>query len=353
MPVTVHSYWLINCLKKKLSLSHRSTRVNYSIALILVRNFFTIILLLLLAVTCRAQPQPLAFNYVPSPTDNLPPHAIAVVQDLQGYMWIGQNGLHRYDGYTYISYFNDRVNPNSLADDDVEALCADHRGFIWIGAGHHGLDRLDPATGIFTHFRHNPNNNTTLSHDDVKAILEDSEGIIWVGTHNGLNRFDPQRQTFIRYHNNPADPITLSCDQIRVIYEDQQGTLWVGTGSAFGENTKKDGGLNRFDRKNGTFTRYLHDPGDPKSLADSRVRAIFEDSRGNFWIGTAGDGLHTMNRATGDFERHYYDPLHPEKLSRPPQKKTAHWVDDHITFITEDITGRNLDRNIWEWHKPV
>ena len=87
------------------------------------------------------------------------------------------------------------------------------------------------------------------------------------------------------------------------------------------ENPDKKGGLNRFNKNTGTFTRYLHDEKDPHSLIDNRVRAIFEDSYGNFWIGTAGDGLHTMDRENGTFERHTYDPAHPEKLSRPPLKK--------------------------------
>ena len=67
------------------------------------------------------------------------------------------------------------------------------------------------------------------------------------------------------------------------------------------------------------------------------MRSIFEDSKGNFWVGTAGDGLHTMDRVSGTFQRHLYDPAHPEKLSRPPSKNKPFL--DHITFITEDIIG--------------
>ena len=101
------------------------------------------------------------------------------------------------------------------------------------------------------------------------------------------------------------------------------------------------GGLNKLNKKTGKFTRYLHDEKDPHSLIDNRVRAIFEDSRGNFWVGTAGDGLHTMDRTKGTFERHLYDPSHPDKLSRPPVKNTSSYGGvDHITFITEDNKGR-------------
>ena len=65
------------------------------------------------------------------------------------------------------------------------------------------------------------------------------------------------------------------------------------------------------------------------------MRAIFEDSYGNFWIGTKGDGLHTMDRKTGLFTRidyNRYDPARPSLKSRY----------DNITFITEDA-----DRKIW------
>ena len=69
------------------------------------------------------------------------------------------------------------------------------------------------------------------------------------------------------------------------------------------------------------------------------MKAIFEDSRGTFWVGTAGDGLHTMDRDQGTFQRHLYDPVHPKNLSRPPQKKIRVNADDHITFIIEDAAG--------------
>jgi hypothetical protein len=45
----------------------------------------------------------------------------------------------------------------------------------------------------------------------------------------------------------------------------------------------RNGGLNLFHRDNGTFTHYMHDPEDPQSLIANKVRAIFEDSYGNFW----------------------------------------------------------------------
>ncbi|HSO85776.1 MAG TPA: two-component regulator propeller domain-containing protein, partial [Draconibacterium sp.] len=91
----------------------------------------------------------------------------------------------------------------------------------------------------------------------------------------------------------------------------------------------------------GTFTHYMHDPINPNSLINNKVSAIFEDSKGTFWIGTAGDGLHTLDREKGTFTRHTYDPKHPEKLSRPPFDNLSEEFKriEFITFIHEDATG--------------
>jgi len=307
------------------------------------RKLVTHLFWMLLLNSGAAQVQPLRMHRIRPPSMKTDIHA--GVQDPEGYMWFAtDDGLYRYDGYNYTYYVDDPLNSNSLVSHHIETVYAGRNGMIWIGT-QQGLDRLDPATGVFTHFFHEEN-PSSLSDNEVKTILEDHEGILWIGTNKGLNRLDPRTKKITRLLHSPSDSATISNDQIRVIYEDKQGTLWVGTGSAFGENYGTppfNGGLNRFDRKTGTFTRYLHDPANSHSLADSRVRAIFEDSRGTFWVGTAGDGLHTMDREKGTFTRYSYDPAHPEKLSRPPQLKIDEriddWADDHITFITEDVTG--------------
>lgn len=291
---------------------------------------------------CRAQSQDsIIFHPVSPPRGSSNSGGNGGVQDLQGYMWFAYyGGLHRFDGYHYTSYFHDPLNPNSLAANDLEAVYADHKGFIWISFYEgNGLDRLEPITGVFTHFRHNLKNKNSLVNDTVLAILEDHEGLIWVGTRGGLDRLSMQTGVFTHYQHNPADTTSLSFNVVHTLYEDKQGTLWIGTGSPFiPEFPGREGGLNRYDPKSGTFRRYQHDRKNEQSLIDNRVKAIFEDSQGTFWVGTAGDGLHTMNRKQGTFTRYRYDSTRPEKLSRPAQK-SASWADDQITFITEDASG--------------
>ena len=266
-----------------------------------------------------------------------------ITQDPQGYMWFtSADILFRYNGYEFTTYKNDPRNQSSLDGFRLECVYADKKGFIWVGDFGRGLNRLDPHSGIFTHFRHQSSDPSSLISDTVTAITEDKAGNIWVGTLRGLNRLDVSTGKFVRYQYDPNNPSSISNDEIRSIYEDRSGVIWVGTGSAFyddGVRNKLGGGLNKYDPVTNSFVRYLHNPNDIHSLIDNRVRAILEDSRGVFWVGTAGDGLHTMDRKTGTFQRHLYDPANPEKLSRPPLKKNVPFADDHISFIKEDATG--------------
>lgn len=263
----------------------------------------------------------------------------AITQDKLGFMWFSDQvnaSIVRYDGSYMKRYQHDPKNPNSLGGYYPECLYADGSGIIWIGFYGQGLDRFDPLTDTFTHYSHDPKDPKSLAHDYVSAVLVDHLGNVWVGTNGGLDLLDQETGTFKHFSLQANDSTSLSCDTVRALYEDKSGTIWVGTGFAYDQID--EGGLNRFDRNTESFTRFLHDPDDPQSLIDNKVRAIFEDSKGNFWVGTKGDGLHSMDRKTGLFTRHTYDPSRPQKLSRPPLNSPF----DHITFIVEDA-----EANLW------
>ena len=287
--------------------------------------------------------QDIRFNKVALPDEIINGTLNNMTQDPKGYLWgcTFGGGIFRYDGVNFKTYKHDPLNPASIASNNAEFIYQDKSGFIWVGTFGSGLEKFDPETGTFTHYKHNEKDPSSISGDTVICILQDRDGMLWVGTNTkGLNRLDPKTGKFTHYRHSANDPHSLSYDHVRYLYEDKKGVLWIGTGSAFkADQTDKSGGLNRLDKASGKFTVYLHNPKDPHTLMDNRVRSIFEDSKGNFWIGTAGDGLHTMDREKGTFERHLYDPAHPEKLSRPPLGKFFDYADDHITFITEDIKG--------------
>ncbi len=260
------------------------------------------------------------------------------VQDIQGYMWFATGGgLQRYDGYHYTAYLHNPLDPHSIADNYLRTVYADSKGYIWVGFHYaYGIDRLDPATGIFTHFRHDNKIPNSLGNDLVNGFLEDHTGTIWVATSGGLDRYDANAKHFFHYRHHPDDNTSLSCNLVHTLFEDKAGTLWVGTGSIWEVG---DGGLNRFERRSGKFTRYVHDAGNTLSLGNNLVSALYEDSRGTFWVGTAGNALYIMDRKNGTFTKCLYTPAQRSKQSGNFQKVTWPFIANTITFITEDAVG--------------
>ncbi len=70
-------------------------------------------------------------------------------------------------------------------DDRVWPIYEDRSGILWIGTDGGGLNRFDPATGHFIHFRHDPDDPDSISSDYIWAIYEDALGILWIGTDGG------------------------------------------------------------------------------------------------------------------------------------------------------------------------
>ena len=225
---------------------------------------------LLIATQCvLVQTNELQFNHLIGSNGITLGKINAITQDKLGFIWLSDQSnrcLVRCDG-NHMKWFSySQGKPNTLGGYYPECLATDPSGALWIGFYGQGLDRFDPYTNTFTHYSHSDDDPESLSNDVVSAVLFDHLGNLWVGTDGGLNLFDAATARFKHFKHDPADSTSLSHDMVRSIYEDRQGVLWVGTGIAFIPGD--EGGLNRFDRNTGTFTRYMHEPGNPNSLVD-------------------------------------------------------------------------------------
>ena len=243
-----------------------------------------------------------AHYYFQAPRDEPEENNIvnAVFEDSAGFVWTGTNaGLNRFDPITgqLIHFHHDPLNPDSLSPGWVSAIYEDQDGRFWVGT-QSGLDELDRTTGRFIHYDDASADDFSLAIGAVMSIVEDDADVLWLARHrSGLCEFDPDAGECTIYAYNPEDSLNPQ-DMMGQVYKDREGTLWVGS----------EGGLLRFDRQTGTFTVYEHDPGDPQSLSNNDVRAVYEDRSGSFWVATNGGGLNRLDRSTGTFER-YTDKL--------------------------------------------
>src|SRR6266436_9609369 len=119
---------------------------------------YILVTLLFLAIDSSAQTQQVKFNPV-SGTNGVSLGKInGMARDKYGFMWFSDQSnrcIIRFDGSHMTRYQNNPRNPNTLGGYYPECLFADADGNIWIGFYGMGLDKFDPVTNTFTHYRHN------------------------------------------------------------------------------------------------------------------------------------------------------------------------------------------------------
>ncbi len=370
----------------------------------LPRTMFRALFILLLGTTSlSAQHQAVKFNHLVIEDGLSNSYITCILQDNKGVMWFGtQDGLNKFDGYHFTVYKHDSYNPNSLSDNYIRFIVETSDGMLWLGTesgglnkfdpttelftrfshytsnpgslGHNsvkyifvdahgsnevlwlgtigsGIDKFDPATGSFNHYRHDPNNINSISNDDINSIYKDSQGFLWVGTLNGLNRFDEVNNRWEAFYHTPEKEGSISSSEVYSIMESSNGTLLFGTldgvsqiqnGDTFVRLEEKASlrlkendiqsmiqdqhgrfwigtfhGLRRFDIKANELILYQHDSGDPNSLSDNNITCVYEDNSGLLWVGTGGGGINKMKPNAEYFHHYNHIPGNPNSLSHP------------------------------------
>jgi ligand-binding sensor domain-containing protein len=291
----------------------------------------------------------------------------AVLQDNKGFLWFGtEDGLNKYDGYSFVVFKNSSLDSNSISHNNVSALFEDSLGTIWVGTRGGGLNKYYKKHNSFKRYEFDENDPLCYGCTNVNVIYEDSKGVIWIGSASaGLHKYDSENDGFIKLKSDSANN-NLPTNNITSIYEDSYGKFWIGTILGLYSLDRETGifteelrhkelpnvvpynkvneifedqygilwasfgvkGLNRFDRKRNEFVSYLIDNEDPSSFTYNDVITIDEDNYGNLWIGTDGGGLYTFDREREIFVGYQNSPGNPNTLSS-----------NYVRSVYEDRSG--------------
>ena len=283
-----------------------------------------IVLLQVACLTAFSQRRPVRFTYLGTAQGLSQSNVTCILQGSQGFMWFGtQDGLNKYDGYSFIVYKNHTGDLSSISNNSISCIKEDGKGNIWIGTWGGGLNMYDRGKDRFVQYKHDDNNKNGISNDFINSLAVDKKDNLWIGTQGGgLNRMDGKTRQFTFYEYNKTGTSGPSDNDVTSLLEDSRQRLWVGTGS---------GGLNLFDRKTQTFTCYRHDDGNKNSLTYNVISEIFEDRQHHLWIGTRGGGLDLLDPEKGIFHHYKNDPHDPNSL-----------IHNSVLALGEDEKG-----NIW------
>jgi len=146
----------------------------------------------------------------------LPQNSVnAMVQDRQGYLWIGTfGGLARFDGERF-TVFNSADTPG-LASGRILSLHESRSGELWIGTVDGGLTRLRDGVAVAY------GEGDGLPSRFVSSTREDAAGNLWINTARGIARFAGSRLEAYATHRGRA---------VSEFYlQERDGSMWFCSG---------------------------------------------------------------------------------------------------------------------------
>lgn len=282
--------------------------------------------------------------------DNLQDNSIfSIAKDHEGGLWIGTyfSGINYWSPYVNeFSYFTgESGNTNSTSIVQGFAETADGR--VFIATRNHGLKVYNPLT------RKVSPSNVKLKTNSVQSLLSDGQ-LLYVSNYNsGVAVVDSKSMAITKWYTTDDG----LCDNIvTTMVRSSGGVIYIGTNQ--GANYIKNGQLMTIQNMKGypvkdiiedyngaiwfachkyglicitpegKFRIYTHDAQNPNSLMTNNVNCVFQDTKGNIWVGTEGAGLGIFNSQTGKFIKVFTE-------------KTG-FVSDIIYSVREDRIG-----NIW------
>ncbi|HLP77176.1 MAG TPA: two-component regulator propeller domain-containing protein, partial [Candidatus Paceibacterota bacterium] len=263
--------------------------------------------------------------------DGLPHQVVnGVLQDQQGFIWLAtETALVRFDGIQFKEFSSPLIGNEKSSR--IRALIQEDASTLLIAPDIGGLVRLRKGQ-----FSPHPA-STNLADIPVATLFAERGGAIWIGYLGGETvRWDSGRMVSF----GGKDALK---GQFTSLAYDGAGRLWFANSMFLGcytngtlERLEKDfgdriciassrsGGL--WIASNERLCRLQH--GEVSMLIDTppwggaaRVRALYEDSGGNLWIGTSARGLYRFNHG---------------QLTQVPTSYAS------INAVREDVEG-----NIW------
>jgi signal transduction histidine kinase/ligand-binding sensor domain-containing protein/DNA-binding response OmpR family regulator len=243
-----------------------------------------------------------------------------IVEDSSGNLWMGTlgGGLNKFDinSEKFTRYLYDSNDSTSLNNNNVHSLLIDHLGILWVGTYAGGLNKVNAnfeneSDLVFIHYLSDSKSSVSLAGNQVNSLCEDRFGNIWIGTDNGLSKYNRETDNFINFRHDSNDPNSLSNNEILCLFKAKEDNIWIGTNS---------GGLNKIVTDNGhearpTFIHFKNNPDDPESINDNTIMTINEDDFGFLWIGTLSGGLNLYNKSKNKFSSYEYNPADPTSIS--------------------------------------
>lgn len=247
-------------------------------------------------------PNQLRFQHIQDPL--VKNQVETVCQDAYGFMWIGTDGgLHKSDGTNFELF----TVAQGLPGNNILSLYEDMNKQLWVGTNE-GVARFNRKLNRFEHIPNVGNENEDMLNDNwIRGIIEDSKGRLWI-TSESRGLFYWNEDHFTQF---PTGSQAREINSIRTggLTLDTEGRIWV---------TTFDDGFYIVDSETLTSTNYKRlFTNDGQEEWVYFCWTIEADPDGSVWMGTKGTGLYhlRLKQDTVFTTRYVNDPNNPKTLA--------------------------------------
>lgn len=192
---------------------------------------------------------------------------------------------------------------------------------------------IGTSRGLYRKTHAEPKPVRIIENKDIAEIYETSQGDIWIGCRMlGMYKIDRNMQ-ITEFLHQPGNPNSIASNQVRTFLEDDKHDLWIGTFA----------GLQKYEQKTGKFTLYTHSK-QPGSLSHASVFSLCKDTQGSIWVGTYFGGVNYFNPDTDLFSYYTDDPARDDCLSYSFVGKMVEDKNQDIWICTEGGGLNKLNR---------
>lgn len=223
----------------------------------------------------------------------------SIAEDTLGYKWLGTKGgglfLFSPKGNVIVEKYSlDDWVWQSSSSNNIFTIMRDNKDRMWMATFGGGLHLAERHQGKIS-FRQFVTENRHQCM--MRSMIQDRKGLIWVGTNDGVVVFNPDelindKNKYISLHLHTEDLQSLSHNEVKVVFEDSKGNIWLGA---------TGGGLNLLVRGRSLEKSWFKHFDANNGLANETVQAILEDNEGYIWVSTES-GISKFNLQTERFE---------------------------------------------------
>ena len=215
--------------------------------------------------------------------------------DKSGVLWAGTNGAGIYKillpSTNFTTVRKKNITTSGLSFNSVRTMFVDNNNKLWVG-GHHSLDTCTYQPGKFQNW----GEIEFFRSKNVYSIVQDpiDNNIYWIGTEiQGLIKYNKSKpETYVKMKDE--ETIFKNFKRIYKLLLSSSKIIFIGTSE----------GLISYNPFNGEFNDFVDKTENSNVSILSNIKALYEDSNGMIWIGSADDGVAVLNPKTNNITKY-------------------------------------------------